>query len=255
MRTLERALHAPDRPGERALLVSEQRALDEPFRERGAIELDERTVSAVARVVNGAGEQLLARARLPFQQNGGAGRGGGGHGLKKATDLEALADDGALVPDLHHLAPKRVVLAAQAHHLERLGDRELELLGTHRLGDVVHRARLDRRDGVLDRGVAGEHDQRDVVALLLEQLEELEPRQPGHPVVRDDEVHVPLGERLERFGDAVRADGRVAGPLERVLEDEPDRGLIVHVQDCGHVPAWEAATLEGGEEYSRDVSM
>jgi hypothetical protein len=88
---------------------------------------------------------------------------------------------------------------------------------------------------------------------LLEELEELEPRQSGHPVVRDDQVDVPLRERLERFGNAVRADGRVAGPLERVLEDEADRGLIVHVQDGGHVPAYHSEG--GGEEYSRDVSM
>ena len=40
----------------------------------------------------------------------------------------ALADDRALVAKLHHLAAQRVVLAAQAHDLERLRDRQLELL-------------------------------------------------------------------------------------------------------------------------------
>jgi hypothetical protein len=158
-------------------------------------------------------------------------------------DLEALADDHALVAELHHFAAQGVVLAAEPHDLERLGHGELELLRPHGLGDVVHRAGLDRGDGVLDRRVAREHDQGDVVPFLLQQLEELEPRQPGHPVVRDDQVDVSLGERLKRFRHAVRANGRVARPLERVLENEPDRGLIVHVQDGGHVPAWDGTTM------------
>jgi hypothetical protein len=235
--------------------VAEQRALDESFGEGRAIQLDERTVAPVARVVDGASEQLLARSRFPLEENRGAGRGGGRHGLEQPLDLDALADDRALAPELHHLAAQGVVLAAEPHDLECLSHGQLELLRPHWLGDVVHRAGLDRRDGVLDRRVAGEHDQRDVVALLLQQLEELEPRQPGHPIVRDDQVDVPLRERLERFGDAVRADGRMARPLERILENEPDRGLIVHVQDGGHVRAWGVRPEDGGEEYCRDVSM
>src|SRR5205085_3100424 len=47
MRPLERPLDALDRAGERALLVAEQRALDQPLGERGAIQLDERLVAAV----------------------------------------------------------------------------------------------------------------------------------------------------------------------------------------------------------------
>ena len=41
---------------------------------------------------------------------------------------------------------------------------------------------------MLDRRVAGEHDQRDVVPLLPKQLEELEAGESRHPVVGDDQV-------------------------------------------------------------------
>jgi hypothetical protein len=81
VRALEGALDALDRPGERPLLVAEQRALDEPFGQRGAIQLDERAVAPVARVVDGACEQLLARPGFPFEEDGGTSRRGGRHGL------------------------------------------------------------------------------------------------------------------------------------------------------------------------------
>src|SRR5262249_56663045 len=52
------------RPGEGALLVSEQLALDERRRQRRAVHLHERTGPARTTVMNRAGQPLLARARL-----------------------------------------------------------------------------------------------------------------------------------------------------------------------------------------------
>src|SRR5581483_2923615 len=71
VRALERALDALDGAGEGALLVAEQRALDESLGERGAIQLNERAVAALALRVNGAREELLTRARLPLEEHRG----------------------------------------------------------------------------------------------------------------------------------------------------------------------------------------
>src|SRR5690349_4964333 len=56
---LKRAFDALDRTRERAFLVSEQRAFNETFGERGAVQLDERPVAALALRVDRAREQLL----------------------------------------------------------------------------------------------------------------------------------------------------------------------------------------------------
>ncbi len=195
-------------PGERPPLVAEERALHQSLRERGAVELDEGPVAAVALVVDRPREQLLARAALALQQHRGAGGRRHRHRLQDAAQRRALADDLPLVAELHHLAAQRLVLAAQPHELQRLVHRQPQLLGAHRLGDVVDRPGLDRRHRVLDARVAGEHDQRDVVPLALQQRQELQPGEPRHAVVGDDQVHPSAREHLQRLGHAARADRR-----------------------------------------------
>ena len=74
------------RTGKGSLFVAKQGRFDEPFRQRGAIELDERTVPSIALIVNGACEQLFARPRLALQQHSRAGGRGHGHRLKNAAD-------------------------------------------------------------------------------------------------------------------------------------------------------------------------
>src|SRR5690606_39725505 len=62
-----------------------------------------------------------------------------------SSDLGALADQLALSPQLADLFAKRGVLPAQAAEFQRLVDDQLELLGAYRFGEIVDRARLDRR--------------------------------------------------------------------------------------------------------------
>ena len=60
-------LEAADAPGvgagERAALVAEELALEQRLGDRGAVDRDERLVGALAVLVEGAGDQLLAGAR------------------------------------------------------------------------------------------------------------------------------------------------------------------------------------------------
>jgi hypothetical protein len=145
-----------------------------------------------------------------------------------------VADDLPLVAELHHLATKLVVLGAEPGHLQCLRHRQLELRGLHRLRYVVDRARLDRGDRMLDARVAGEHDQRDVVSLASQHLEELEPGDPRHAIIGDDELHLAARQDLQRLGDVAGAERAVPRALESVFEDEPDRRLVVYVEDCRH---------------------
>src|SRR6185295_5243156 len=85
----------PSRDGarERAPLVAEQLALEEPGGDGGAVELDERTAPPRAQPVNQAGDQLLAGSRLAPDEDRRIGRR---HRLDHAEDaLErcAPADD------------------------------------------------------------------------------------------------------------------------------------------------------------------
>src|SRR4029450_3863763 len=74
-----------DRARESALDVPEQMALDQSFRDRGAVEGDERTIAARPREVQGAGDQLLAGAVLALDAHVGIPR-------------SSLPDDGVNLP-------------------------------------------------------------------------------------------------------------------------------------------------------------
>src|SRR5262249_53723836 len=74
VRRLESSSPLTDGSGERALLVSEQLALEQAGRERRAVGLHERVRSARAAGVDGTGDQLFARAGLAENEDRGVGR-------------------------------------------------------------------------------------------------------------------------------------------------------------------------------------
>src|SRR5207237_816059 len=61
--------------GEGPLLMAEQLALEHAFGERSAVDGDERSIAPRALLVNEAGQELLSRAGLPQDQDGGVARG------------------------------------------------------------------------------------------------------------------------------------------------------------------------------------
>jgi len=82
-----------NRAGKDSFLMAEQFVLDQPRRDRGAVELDEGAVFAPAVVVNGAGDKFLSGACLAEQQHGGVYRGDGLHKLQHQPECRAVADD------------------------------------------------------------------------------------------------------------------------------------------------------------------
>ena len=67
---LEFADASVDGARERALLVAEQDAFDQVFRDRAAVDGDERLAGALAFALDGACDQFLADAALAFDENG-----------------------------------------------------------------------------------------------------------------------------------------------------------------------------------------
>src|SRR5438309_4685845 len=139
VRAFEGAFDALDRSRERAFFVAKEGTLDEAFGQRRAIQLDERTVAALALRVNDAGEELLPGTGFSFQQDRCAGGRRGCDGLEHPADDGTVTNDLALATILRHFRTKALVLATQPNDLERLVDRQLELLRPYRLRDIVDR--------------------------------------------------------------------------------------------------------------------
>ncbi len=71
---LEASRAIADRAGERSFLMAEQLALDDPIGQRLAVDREERTVGAIAPVVQHPRNQLLAGTGLALDQRGRARR-------------------------------------------------------------------------------------------------------------------------------------------------------------------------------------
>ena len=168
VRALERAFDLLESAGEGAPFVPEQHALDQRFRQRRAVDRNERSVASVALGMDRPGDQLLAGAALPLDQHRGARGGDRVERLERSFEGCALPDDLALAPQLRHLVAQGGVFAPQPREFEGLVHDQLELLRPHGLGHVVHGARLHGRDRVLDAGVTRRHHQGDVVAVAGE---------------------------------------------------------------------------------------
>ncbi len=93
VRQLEAAYPLADGAGEGALLVAEQLALQQPGGDGGAVDLDEGPLAADAEVVQRTGDELLARAGLASDEDGGVGGGDNLDLLEGAAQGGALADD------------------------------------------------------------------------------------------------------------------------------------------------------------------
>src|SRR5439155_15430376 len=99
--------------GERALLVPEELALEERLRDGGAVERDERTSGARAPVVDRLGDQLLPRAALAGDEDGGAELRDGLDGLEDLLHLRRVPDD---VADVVAVADLAAELPRRQHH-------------------------------------------------------------------------------------------------------------------------------------------
>jgi len=233
---LEEPLLVALRAGEGALHVAEQLRLEERLGERPAVERDERVAAAGAPGVQGARDELLARAALARDEHGG---GAVGHRLDHADHLahrrgaahEALRR-AALA--LAQLALQLAVAVEQGLALGGLGDGTADDLDVvERLRQVVVRAGADGGERGLHRRVAGHHDDLDLGPAVLHGVQELEARQLRHLDVEQGDVEVLLRELLGGGDGRVEPDHVVALLAQERLERAQQRRLVVDDEDAG----------------------
>src|SRR5438876_2269562 len=228
---LETADPLRDGPGESAALVAEELALEQPRRDGGAVDLDERPPSAPAQVVKGAGDQLLAGARLAADEHGRVGRRDRLRLVQHAFQRRGLTDDvlevvlgadlvlevdllrGELVLELGDLLERERVLDREGD-LARSGGQELRVAIGERLGAepadaerpqpaVVHRERhtAHRLDAFGEQGAPDiGHERREIRTPEPRGLSRRERLARGRPLHRDEHVLLdqPLAGELER---------------------------------------------------------
>ncbi len=217
------------------LLVAEQLAVDERLGQGADARGDERPRPAGAGVVQGPGDQLLARAALPLDHHGDIGVGDLGdlaeqlgHRGARADDLgqRAAAGEGQAIaqPD---------VLLSQPVVLERVTNLNPQRAQVHRLGDVIVGAQPHRLHGGLDRPMRRDHDQHRRRPLVLDVADQVQPRElPGHPQVLEDQVRRPPAHGLQGLERVAGRGHLVVVAGQGADQAGPDARLIIHDQDA-----------------------
>src|SRR5262245_1523953 len=208
------------------LLVPEQFGLDQVLRNGRTVYLDEGALGPLGVVVDRVGDQLLAGAVLPLNQDIGVAAGYAFHQLEHLVHLLALADDVAEAELPFHLHLEEGVLVDEIPALDGPLEHGQQRIGLDRLLDEAVRAPLHRLDGLRHAAVAGDDDDFRVGVRLLELPQQLQPVDVGQHHVRDDNVGLPGLEDLL----APRTDHRSADLIPLMLEQnlQPlDHGRLV----------------------------
>ena len=196
---LEAALPTVRGSGERALLVAEDLAFEQRLGNGRAVDGDERKRRARTQLMDGLGDQFLARARFAGDEHRRARRRRLLDDRVDLPHLRAVADHRAEGAVLAQLAAQRLHFAQRLEPLDDLVEQDLEPLEIHRLGEVVVGAFLHRLDGGFDGALRREQQGGHVRALRLERAQQPESVQPRHHEVGDDDRRPERGDLLERL--------------------------------------------------------
>ncbi len=186
------------RAGEGPLLVAEQLALEQRLRDRRAVHRHERPLGPLRELVDGARDQLLARAGLAQDQHRRRARRG--H-LDQPVDLLHRGAHAQQRPEptrLLELAPQDGDLTIDLDLLHRLLHQDPQPAGVHRLGHVVVGPLAHRRHRGLDGPVGGEQDDRGLRDRRGQGLEQPDPVDHRHDHVRNDDVGPEARRPLQR---------------------------------------------------------
>ena len=212
-------------------LVAEELRFDELLGDGGAVDLDERLAGPQAVGVDGPGDELLARAALAVDQDGGVGRRDLEDLLPEVLDERVVADDLVV---LLGLLLEVLAFPAEARLLEGVADAEEDALAVERLLQEIEGPELGRLDGRLDGALPRDHDDLRDERPLPELGQDLEAALARHLDVQEDEVDA---DRLLEHLQAVLARPGLEELVALVLEDHlqglADVLLVVDDQDPG----------------------
>ena len=152
------------RIGERASLMTKERALQQRLGDRRAIHLHIRPLRALSRVVNGAGDQVLAGTRLPMQQH-----------IRERDGAQLLnrvkyPHHGPALPDKPPigLPPRTPDRGQESLSFQCISHRGIHIGQLKRLGQVAHRTQPSRFYGRLDVRKRRQHQHRSGVSALAQ---------------------------------------------------------------------------------------
>ena len=230
VRLLELAQMAGRRAGERPLFVSEQLRLDQLRRHGRTVHGDERPFPARAAIVNGARHELFAGAGLAEDADAGLGGGDAIHLRHHPAERIALPDD--LVPA--DAAAKRPVLVFQAHELQRVFNRQQQLVGRDGLLEEIDGAKAGRPHRHIDGGLTRNHDHWSRDTDFAQLGEHRKAVLSGHHDVGEDDVEAVGADQGNSTRGIVTHDRLVTGQPERPRNRRERRWVIVHDQHTRH---------------------
>src|SRR5688572_6128490 len=234
VRQLEAAFAPIRGAGERALLMTEDLALEQRFRNGGAVDRDERLRGPWAQLMDGLRHQFLAGARLAPDEDGGRGRRRLLDDLVDLPHAGTRADHAAEGAVLAQLLPQDSDLAAGLLPFHNLVEQDLQALRLDRLGQVVVGALLDRLHRGFDRTLGRQNHDGVLAAVVLQSAQKIEAAHARHHHIADDDGGSERGDAIERFlaiGSGVRREapgshelGQAQSRAGLVLDDEDTFG-------------------------------
>ena len=221
--------------GEGALLVAEQLRLEQRLGQRRAVHFDEVARRAVRVVMNRAGDELLARARLAPDQHGRVALRHLAHDAQHALQRLARADDAVEIVDVVLRVPQVVELVAHAPHLERLLDLHFHLFDLEGLLHVVERADLHRLDGRMHRSESGHQDDGGRRVQRLGRAQHIETVAAAHLQVAEHDVEVPFVKAFDRLVAVGSFLDLVVGGSQRPGEPASKGIVVVGDENAAHL--------------------
>ena len=186
-----------------------------------AIDGQERLLAAVAVVINGARDQLLAGAAFAADQGGGIRGGELADQLEDLLHRLAAPDNAQLVIFLLQQGLVGDDLPHVAGGLQGVEDDLLQLGHVKRLEQIVVGAQLHRLDGGLRRAVGGHQDDQQLGIGVVNAPQGFQPREAAHAHVHDHEVGFETGDDPQALLAARRGGqldvGRIEDALKRIL--------------------------------------
>ena len=225
--------------------MAEELGLEELLGERGAVHRHEGLRGARAVGVDGARDQLLARARLADHQDVRLRARRLPHQLEDARHRRAPPEDVLEAERPLELLPQAQVLLLEPAMAEPALDGHAELLDGEVLRQVVERALLDRLHRGLDGGEGGHEDHGERRVQLVGAAQQLHAVASGHLEVGEHQVGpLRLHERERRRG--IRCgEALVADALEDARAALHHVELVVHDQDLARAHAGSARWAPG----------
>ena len=167
------------RARERAALVTEDFVLEQRLGNGGAVDGDERVLASPAEMMDGLGDELLARARFAVHEHR---RGRRRRLLDDAIDRaqrRRVADHLAEPAVVLELPPKAGDVAQGILALGDMGQQRTKALRIDRLRQVVVRAFLHRRHGGIDAALCRNQHERELGQLIFDAAEAARGRPSG----------------------------------------------------------------------------